>query len=386
MNANQLNIPHTHLAHLLRRFSIVLFSLMALTGSGFSQTNIIDSIYYDGVWRNYRLHLPPAFTPQSDLPVIINMHGLGSNALEQEVYSGMDCVADTADFAVCYPNGLNESWNVIGDTIDDIGFIDSLIGHLHVNYNFNLQRVYATGMSNGAFMTYLLACELTHRFAAVAGVAGTNTVPNQAFCNASKKIPVLHIHGTDDVLVPYGGSFGIVPVDNHLAFWATHNGCDLVTDTVKIPNTNSFDQSTAERIDWLNCDGNTEVILYRVINGGHTWPGAPVLIGVTNQDFSASEVIWQFFNQSLVKPTGTQEIDQRGPIRIHPNPAGDFITINGSGKMASGNLFDLNGKQLLSFPTSSLPLNIDLQQIPPGVYVVRLDVDGTAFKGRIVKH
>ena len=102
-----------------------------------------------------------------------NMHGLGSNAFEQEIYTDFDSVADTAGIIVAYPNGIDETWNISSITgTDDVGFISALIDTINLQYSIDLNRVFATGMSMGGFMSYRLACELSGKIAAIASVAG----------------------------------------------------------------------------------------------------------------------------------------------------------------------------------------------------------------------
>lgn len=368
----------------MRHFLVGFLALIGFSILCPAQSTVVDSILIDTTWRNYRLYKPTGYSPQDKPPLVINMHGLGANAVQQQVYSLFDFVADTAGAMVCYPNGLNNSWNILGGAPDDVHFIDTLIAHLHAEYNINLDRVYATGMSNGGFMTHLLACQLTHRFAAIADVTGSNTTPNQAACAPSKKIPVLHVHGTADGIVPYNGSFGVVSVDNLMTYWAIHNGCDLMTDTVAIPNINSNDQCTAERITWRNCDSNTQVILYRVINGEHTWPGSPIIIGVTNQDFNASEVIWQFFDQFPDRSTGIHDGSPLTGIRMYPNPAKDIIHISGEATPVAVTLFDLSGKVVRSIDICDLPLQLPVGSIASGLYVMEVTGDGKSLRETIV--
>ncbi len=112
-------------------------------------------------------------------------------------------VADTAGIVVVYPNGIDETWNVSSTTgTDDVGFISALIDTVDYQYSIDLNRVFATGMSMGGFMSYRLACELSERIAAIASVTGL-----QAFypCNPNRPVPILQFHGTADPVVPYAG-------------------------------------------------------------------------------------------------------------------------------------------------------------------------------------
>ncbi len=374
----------------MKKLSTLLFIalLFFVSNRTQAQTTVIDSFMHDNVWRNYRTFLPSGFNSSVEMPLVLNLHGYTSNAEQQELYSEFNDVADTAGVVVCYPNGINNSWNVNVGGVDDIGFLDELIDVLKTDYDINLNRVYVTGMSNGGFMTYFLACNLTNRFAAVADVTGSNTTAGQALCSPSKKIPVLHVHGTADPIVPYNGGFGIVSVDDLMNYWRDHNGCDLIPDTVPVPDIVLNDFCTAEIITWHNCDSSTRVILYRVIGGEHTWPGASIPIGITNQDFSASSVIWNFFNQY---PGGTSAVNDfpidENAISIYPNPADQWAVINVQSTVeenAELKVFDLMGKEIY---TTSFTANCKLPTAnwSSGVYFVVISSENSVWNSKFVK-
>ena len=109
-----------------------------------------------------------------------------------------------------------------------------------------------------------------------------------------------------------------------MQLWSGQNGCSIVTDTVAVPNNSITDGCTAEIINWRDCDSSKHVVHYRIIGGGHTWPGAPVNIGITNHDFNASGVIWNFFNQYTMA-TAVHET-QRDALKVYPNPFNSKIT------------------------------------------------------------
>src|ERR1041385_5504790 len=142
-------------------FLICAFILGQAQGQTYSFT-------FDGILRSYIVHLPTGFNPGNSYPLVVNMHGYSSNASQQELYTAMDAVADTAGFIVAYPDGIASSWNSYFNTggVNDVSFISALIDTMILNYNSDPQRVYACGMSNGGFMTHRLACELHFRIAA----------------------------------------------------------------------------------------------------------------------------------------------------------------------------------------------------------------------------
>jgi polyhydroxybutyrate depolymerase len=155
------------------------------------------------------------------------------------------------------------------------------------------------GMSNGGFMSYRLACELSDKISAIASVTGSMSTNQINTCNPINPIPIMQIHGTLDPTVLYNGSLGIEAIDDVISFWVNFNNCNTQPIFNNITDLNLIDLCTAEHYIYENGDNDTSVELYKIINGGHTWPGAaiPLAGNNTNQDFNASQVIWQFFNQ-----------------------------------------------------------------------------------------
>jgi polyhydroxybutyrate depolymerase len=348
---------------------LIIFLLFIASGQIHSQVTVIDSVYFNNTWRNYRLHLPTGFSTQNSLPLVFNFHGYGSNALEQELYTQFDNVADTGNFLVCYPNGLNNAWNILGGQPDDVGFVDTLIYIFSSAYNINPLRVYATGMSNGGFFSNLLACQMSDKIAAIAPVAGSNVTFIQAACNPNRKIPVLYIHGTADSTVFYNGGTGYVSAADLLQFYVTLNGC-ATSDTTRITNSSTTDGCTADKIVWHGCDSSKRVIHYRINGGGHTWPGSVIDIGVTNRDFNASGVIWNFFNQYSLS-IGVDEIPDEN-ISVYPNPFDKTITIDFTEPNFSAMIYSIDGRLLHSFDKLSGKNTIEVDDLTTGYYLLKI--------------
>src|SRR5258706_3847373 len=139
------------------------------------QQTINGTIMHDGLQRDYILYVPASYVPGTPAPLVLNFHGYTSNAFEQMFYGDFRPIADTAGFLIVHPNGTvdqlgNQHWNVGWgtSTVDDVGFTNALIDSLSAQYDINQDRVYSTGMSNGGFMSYKLACDLSNRIAAIA--------------------------------------------------------------------------------------------------------------------------------------------------------------------------------------------------------------------------
>jgi polyhydroxybutyrate depolymerase len=270
------------------------------------------SLEFEGRQRDYMVFLPKNYTGTLNFPLVIYLHAYGWSAKMGMEYTLLHEVADTNDFMVVYPNAA-ANWNSgIGDNssyptqnVNDVGFINALIDTLSEHYSINLERIYATGYSNGGFMSYKLACQLSHRIAAIASVGGLISTSTEADCNPLRTVPVLQIHGTEDPWVSIEGAKGWHSADQTVSYWTNFNNCDMA-DTTILQDIDPTDGCTVEKISYTNCTNNSNVIYYKVIDGGHTWPGVGppgYSAGNTNQDFNASVEIWNFFKDYKLTPT-----------------------------------------------------------------------------------
>ncbi|MCB0564106.1 MAG: T9SS type A sorting domain-containing protein [Phaeodactylibacter sp.] len=354
------------------------------------QDVITGTLSYDGLERNYRLYIPSANTTGEALPLVFNFHGFGSNAAQQEFYSGMNMVADTAGFFVCYPNGVSNAWNVgweFGSTADDVGFTNALIDELSGTYNIDPQRIYACGMSNGGFMSYRLACELNNKVAAIASVTGSMVPSYIGSCAPGRAVPVLEVHGTADDVVPYLGQAGLsINIDTVVYFWASNNACNLSPEIQQLPDTAPNDGSTATRIDYNDCTGGHQVSLIRINGGEHTWPGSIFDLGGTNQDINASVEIWRFFNRFTLSgtPSAAGEAGTTPRFRVYPNPTSGMLQFEGPVGPVEVTVFNAFG-QLVH--RSKLPGGgrLDLSGWQRGVYLIETVTTAGHTVFRVVK-
>jgi polyhydroxybutyrate depolymerase len=376
-------------------FTFFLVCVVAFHGKAQTFTKTLG---HDGLTRNYRIHVPANYQEGDVLPLVFNFHGFNSNALEQEIYSQMSAIADEENFFVVYPNGtgLILSWNVgwaIGSDADDIGFTSAMIDTIYAEYNIDTTRVYACGMSNGGFFSYQLACELNNRITKIASVTGSMLESKLESCELENPIPVLQIHGTSDDVVNYNGTTGIsMPIEDLLAGWRELNGCTEISDTIAVPNENNLDFSTAELIQYRDCDNSVYMAFYKVDNGGHTWPGALLSIpGVTNRDFSATREIWDFFNDQYPKnqvvDTEVHLLVESLEISVQPNPSADFFYINSNNKTIDKLLiFNTLGQLHRSYNSiSGTTYVLESQSWTPGIYFAQILVGENTKTIRLVK-
>jgi polyhydroxybutyrate depolymerase len=239
------------------------------------------------------------------------MHGSGSTALDQELFTGMDATADADSFIVAYPQALipdgnGFDWNVPGVPLvggkpvpahaaNDVVFLTQLVGVLEQRYCINPSRVYATGFSGGARTASQLACDSSKVFAAVAAVSGLR---RPSPCPTGRPVPIIAFHGTADPVDPYDGHgqpYWTYSVAQAAADWAQQDGCSTRPATSK-------PQATVTLTAYGHCGGGASVELYTISGEGHEWPGGPPLpaaltslLGAQSSAIDANNVIWAFF-------------------------------------------------------------------------------------------
>jgi polyhydroxybutyrate depolymerase len=262
-------------------------------GAGFFPAETLVS---GGLDRSYALYVPSTYVSNRPMPLVFNFHGLGSTGLAQFAYSELAALAEKYKFILVSPNGLGNSWNggfccgfAAAANIDDVGFTSDMIDAIRSEYCVNPDRVFSTGISNGGFMSYRLACDLADRIAAIGPVAAANVTTS---CDPSRPVPVIAMNGTDDILVNYAG--GLASIEG----WAAGNDCSDETDVV-------YDKGEVTCDAYRDCAEDATVELCTVDGGGHNWPGAIDLFaldpityfwaGHTTQDIDASRAIWKFF-------------------------------------------------------------------------------------------
>jgi polyhydroxybutyrate depolymerase len=259
---------------------------------------------HNGIDRHYFIQLNhPEAVGQSS--VLFNLHGYGSNAIAQMQYADFRDLAYTKDtnFILIHPQGapLNTAiassvshWNsgawTIGSPVDDIDFINTIIEFISNQYNINNNRIYSTGMSNGGFMSYHLACNLSSKIAAIASVTGSMSKQTLESCNPNHPTSILQIHGTIDGSVPFDGNsaLGMESIDDVINYWQVYNACSS-EPLIKVEDYTVLGFAI-EHQTFQNCINDVQVELYKVEGMWHTWPSEE-RFGI-----SATEKVWDFFN------------------------------------------------------------------------------------------
>ena len=369
------------------KYITLLLILVGCTFSSFAQETINASITHDGIQRDYILYIPEIYDGNTTVPLVLNFHGFGSSASQQMFYGDFRDIADTEGFLLVHPEGTtfigNQFWNVgfpgISSTIDDVGFTEALIDELATLYAIDLDRVYATGMSNGGFMSFLLACQLSEKIAAVASVTGSMTQDTFDDCNAQRPTPVLQIHGTEDDVVLYNGNTLSIPIADVISYWVDHNNSETTPTTTTFPDIDPSDGSTIEHSVYEDGDNGITTEHMKVIGGGHTWPGSVINTGGTNQDIDASMEIWLFFSRYDIDGLLSTDDFENNQVTIYPNPTQSKINLSlNFSKEVDYKLFSPLGKQLMDGIITSSNQEIDISHLPSNIYFLK--VDNQVFK------
>lgn len=281
------------------------------------------TLLHEGLQRTYWLHIPTNVMPNAPLLVVI--HGYTSKARYIMDYSNMNDIADREGFVVAYPQGTvdlqgNTFFNVGYDShkyskVDDVSFIRQLVQDLRKRYDLSSDKIFATGMSNGGDMSYMLACTSSDIFKAFAPVAGVLMKEIHDSCNTEAPVPLFEIHGTKDYISLYEGD-----MDNSDGYGAY---LDLISSTQFFVKANKLNKISINRLEdkdpndgssvtferYYSEDNNRQVWFYIIEGGGHHWPGAQIAwwqypmdwirARSDNRDINASEEIWSFFSEYL---------------------------------------------------------------------------------------
>jgi len=332
-----------------------------------------EKVTVDDVERTFMVRLPKGYDAQQHYPVVILLHGMNQDADDMERLARFDELADKDGIIAVYPFALHGRWNVgvqpqerppmtirpgrhrryggggypgggggypgggggypggggrqpqnrqPGEErrrptpADDLGFFNQMLDRLGSKFSVDTSRIYATGLSEGGFMSLRLGCALGDRIAAIATVGAA--MPKTMICMPSRPVPMVMINGTSDPVVPYGGgtehnlSLATLSAEDSAKAWAKIDRCAGKPDRTKLPPRAKGGMET--KVDtYTSCQQNAQVVLYSVKGAGNTWPGgeqyeAENTIGKTSQDMNANEVIWSFL---VTRRLPRQSVEQK---------------------------------------------------------------------------
>ncbi len=379
------------------RFHLALLIPLFIPTLSFGQ---YDSIQFGGYNRTYLLHLPAGYSGTDSLPLVIAMHGGFGSSYNIQNQSQLSIKADAENFIVVYPEGVKggflnaSSWNAgwccgfaSSSNIDDLGFIGALLDTLIKRYTIDTNRIYATGMSNGGFMSYRLACELSGRIAAIAPVAASMSMNT---CDPVRPVPIISFHSYLDTHVPYSGGIGEgpsnhynPPQDSVLNAWANKNACAVSNDTI-------INNAQYTFIKWSICECGSEILQFITHDGGHSWPGGvQTPTGDPTSDYiNATDSMWVFFQQHPLRCDTLTAINEPGfnsdQVPFFPNPTRGKLQIplEKTFQKIDISVFTLTGQKILTVYNQT---EIDINQFAKGTYLIQINIDGKIKTGKIVK-
>ena len=316
----------------------------ALNQHGVDAAAVVDSFFFDRA--NFRLpqsragrrsrawivYAPPSYDPARPMPAVVMLHGRPGTATGMALISRMHEVAARRGFIVVYPEGIDNEWNAQFDLIgrdslsiggarsvlpqDDVGFLKTLVSDLRVDLNIDPDRMYVAGFSNGGFMTLRMACSGSDVFAGFAEVgAALYTVMNDT-CRRSPAAPILLMHGSADLSIPYDGvevrsaadgqeTRVTLSVPNTVSLFVQRNRCSLSGQSTTFAENGGSPGTHVIRFIPHDCPENAPVEFWLINGGGHQWPGVPGMLpeenfGLVNMDINAGEVIWDFLSRQTL--------------------------------------------------------------------------------------
>ena len=275
------------------------------------------SIRIDDRDRTFLFVTPKGFKPGKPLPIVFFFHGAGGTAEQAARTYGWVEKADAENFFAAFPQGLpvrpdapasfilnphvwrDQRAGLPVSGVNDVHFFEELLDKLQTALPIDPRRVYVTGFSNGAGLTFTLGAHFPDRIAAIAPIS------SQSFARVetlARPLPVYYLTGTADPLIPYNGgtvklpwgnTHTVPPVQESVDTWAKLDGCP--------PQPRIVSDENGVRIERYGPGRDESEILFTTIEGnGHHWPGTVeplphIICGPTLDPFHATDRIWDFF-------------------------------------------------------------------------------------------
>ena len=378
----------------MRKLTLLLMILLSNYHFCFSQTDKYDSLYLNGRYRTFMIHLPVGYNSINKFPLVLAFHGgapLGYQTIQYQ--SGLTKKSDSASFILVYPEGVkiagNRTFNAGGCCapsttfkIDDVGFVNSLLNYLFKTSSIDTTRVYATGFSNGSLLCYRLANQLASRFAAIAPVAGDLVYYPWS---PIREVPIISFHSYKDQNVKYFGGVTVgttgtyfPPQDSIFNIISKGYKCKILKDTI-FHNPNKYDHFV-----YKDCYCNALLEQYVSYDGEHSWPGGYSTGVEVSKQFSATYLMWEFFKKYTIdcSKASNSNVYFENTI-VFPNPVFDFVNISNLKKGLNYTISDLSGKVIKNGITLG---TIDVSNLSPAVYILNLNFGDSLKIYKIIKN
>ncbi|MCK5360357.1 MAG: prolyl oligopeptidase family serine peptidase [Gammaproteobacteria bacterium] len=310
--------------------SVFVLTIMSCPSKLYAKTNDglkSSTIDVNGLSRKFYIFQPPYMESKKAFPLVIVFHGGGGRASKMARFSGFTTLAEKHGFIAVFPQGEKGHWydermltamSKPDGRIDDVEFVLHILESLEKNFSIDKDKIFAVGISNGGIFTQQLAVKASTRFRAIATL--TAQLPANLNFNPASPVAVLMINGTDDPLMPYSGGDVVVTLsprkrrngqiktrgrvlstDKTIKLWLRNNDLLSVQPLETVIDKDPEDGLSIRKTIWQGAGNSSRVELYKVLGGGHTWPGRKSflpekILGKVSQDIDASEIIWEFFS------------------------------------------------------------------------------------------
>ncbi|MDJ0615083.1 MAG: prolyl oligopeptidase family serine peptidase, partial [Rhizobiaceae bacterium] len=285
----------------------------------------VRSFNFQNTERLFHLNDPSSKGTKEPRPMVVHLHGYrkkeaseeGKSTLEYILWDKLQDVAQKNDFIVLQPAALFGQWRLFsglrnvtlanGLEADDRGLVFAIIQDLIAKKIADPDRIYLTGISDGAIMSYFLLCQKDSPFAAAVAIVGSMFEDHMNGCQPKYAPPLLVIAGTNDPILPYDGwifqTGREASVPETVEFWRKKQGC-TGQSTKLMDDVASDDNSRVRIVEWNGCKIEGAIKLFRVEGGGHAVPDfEPVSkswqkrSGGQNRDISSALEAWKFLRQ-----------------------------------------------------------------------------------------
>lgn len=330
------------------------------------------ALTHDGLSRLYTIHIPTGYTTKEEYPLVFLLHGGGGVGADVLTKTKLDAKADAEGFIVVAPNGVDRNWNdgrgttartETADSVtntDDVDFIEKLIKEIQQDYAVDSDRMYVTGVSNGALMSQRLACDLPGVFAAIGPSSGP-MVRNSivGICDNVEPVAVVGFQGTEDPFFPIYDANGIPALPRLLArqgieqtpleieeiteFWANNNKCSMTPNVEALPDVTG-DGTVVTKYSFDDCIDGKDVVYYIVDGAGHGWPGnieedtaRGDINGGGTTNLLATDAAWDFFASQTLAEEIVEEVLEE-VVKEDKKPTGKSESVDESEQVVRGGL------------------------------------------------
>lgn len=266
----------------------------------------VESVEIGSDARDPALIYSPKKTPAQALPLVLLLHGYGGSGKLINFYFRASKQLAGQDFILIVPNGIRETketnrrllnpgprfWNATdyccdfkNTKVDDVKYLNQLLDYAEKEYPIDPKRIYIWGHSNGGFMAYRMACEMSSRIRAIASFAGVGFL-DPTKCQTAHPVSILHLHGTEDDTIKFEGTDKYPSAIRTVENWLLRNQCDVGFRSVERENLAHFPVGRETHLISWSCREGSRVAFWKMVGAEHS----PLL----TEKFTTHTLEWLF--------------------------------------------------------------------------------------------